>query len=279
MMISSFEAGSLLALTSFPVAAALLAIVASAGSAGAAEPASLFDLTATNIDGKPQALSAYKGEVVLVVNTASACGFTPQYAGLEKLYEEYKGKGFTILGFPSNDFGGQEPGTAAEIKSFCEKRFKVTFPLFDKVATKGASPSPGRGRSTRPAAQRRPPRPESQLPAVGVTRVHGPVRMSPSSAMTRFCAELQVTRSPPAPSMALMRVTPEPPISTSRPGPPTIRALPAVVASTRSSPRPPDAAESAAVTSNVSLPGPPKPTLSDVEMVIRSAPNPPNTTL
>ncbi|MEY4947911.1 MAG: hypothetical protein RL698_122 [Pseudomonadota bacterium] len=142
MMISSFEAGSLLALTSFPVAAALLAIVASAGSAGAAEPASLFDLTATNIDGKPQALSAYKGEVVLVVNTASACGFTPQYAGLEKLYEEYKGKGFTILGFPSNDFGGQEPGTAAEIKSFCEKRFKVTFPLFDKVATKGASPSP-----------------------------------------------------------------------------------------------------------------------------------------
>lgn len=131
-----FEPGTFFALTS--VAAALLAIVA---SAGASETSSLFDLTATNIDGKPQPLSAYKGEVVLVVNTASECGFTPQYAGLEKLYEEYKDKGFTILGFPSNDFGGQEPGTAAEIKSFCEKRFKVTFPMFDKVATKGGSQS------------------------------------------------------------------------------------------------------------------------------------------
>ncbi|MFM7734937.1 MAG: glutathione peroxidase, partial [Alphaproteobacteria bacterium] len=141
-MTTLFEAGSFFALTSFPVAAALLAIVASAGSAGADAPDSLFKLTATNIDGKPQPLSAYEGEVVLVVNTASECGFTPQYAGLEKLYEDYKGKGFTILGFPSNDFGGQEPGTAAEIKSFCEKRFKVTFPMFDKVATKGSSQSP-----------------------------------------------------------------------------------------------------------------------------------------
>ena len=141
MMISSFEAGSLLALTSFPVAAALLAIVASAGSAGAAEPASLFDLTATNIDGKPQALSAYKGEVVLVVNTASACGFTPQYAGLEKLYEEYKGKGFTILGFPSNDFS-QEKGSNKEIAEFCENTFGVKFPMFVKSSVRGPDANP-----------------------------------------------------------------------------------------------------------------------------------------
>lgn len=114
-----------------------------AGMAKAAEPAgSLFDLSATSIDGKPTPLSTWKGEVVLVVNTASECGFTPQYAGLEKLYGEYHGRGFTVLGFPSNDFGGQEPGTAAEIKTFCEKRYKVTFPMFDKVATKGSDQSP-----------------------------------------------------------------------------------------------------------------------------------------
>lgn len=111
--------------------------------AAAAEPAtSLFDLSATSIDGRPTPLSTWQGEVVLVVNTASECGFTPQYAGLETLYEEYRGRGFAILGFPSNDFGGQEPGSAAEIKTFCEKRFKVTFPMFDKIATKGSAASP-----------------------------------------------------------------------------------------------------------------------------------------
>jgi len=103
---------------------------------------SFFDLTATRLDGTPQPLAAYRGQVVLVVNTASECGFTPQYGGLEQLQEAYQGKGFTVLGFPSNDFGGQEPGSADEIATFCSTRYHVTFPLFEKVATKGAAQSP-----------------------------------------------------------------------------------------------------------------------------------------
>jgi glutathione peroxidase len=106
------------------------------------KPVSLYDLTVNNLGGKPTPLATFKGKVTLVVNTASECGFTPQYAGLEKLYEEYQGKGFAILGFPSNDFGGQEPGSAEQIKSFCEKNYGVKFPMFEKVATKGASQSP-----------------------------------------------------------------------------------------------------------------------------------------
>jgi glutathione peroxidase len=118
-------------------------VSARGGEAAAKEPAmSLHDLTANTIDKKPQPLSAYKDKVALVVNTASECGYTPQYAGLEKLYEEYKGKGLVVLGFPSNDFGGQEPGTEAEIKTFCSTRFKVTFPMFQKVKTKGEGQSP-----------------------------------------------------------------------------------------------------------------------------------------
>ena len=103
---------------------------------------SFFDLTAPTLAGAPQALSAYRNQVVLVVNTASQCGFTPQYTGLEKLHEDYQGKGFEVLGFPSNDFGGQEPGTAEEIQTFCTTRFHVSFPLFAKVATKGTAQSP-----------------------------------------------------------------------------------------------------------------------------------------
>jgi glutathione peroxidase len=102
----------------------------------------IHDLTVTTIDGQPQSLTAYKGKVLLVVNTASECGFTPQYEGLEKLWQAYKGKDFALLGFPSNDFGGQEPGTDAEIKSFCSLRFKTTFPMFSKVKTKGDGASP-----------------------------------------------------------------------------------------------------------------------------------------
>jgi glutathione peroxidase len=105
-------------------------------------PMSLHDLTVNTLQGKPQALSAYKGKVVLVVNTASECGFTPQYAGLEKLYEEYKDKGLVILGFPSNDFGAQEPGSAEQIQTFCKKNYGVTFPMFEKVATKGPEQAP-----------------------------------------------------------------------------------------------------------------------------------------
>ena len=103
---------------------------------------SFFDLSAKRLDGQPQDLSQYRGQVALVVNTASQCGSTPQYDGLEKLYEQHKGQGFVVLGFPSNDFGGQEPGTAAEIASFCETRYSVKFPLFEKVKTKGDGQSP-----------------------------------------------------------------------------------------------------------------------------------------
>ncbi|NMO20522.1 glutathione peroxidase [Pyxidicoccus fallax] len=103
---------------------------------------SFHDLTANRLDGTPEKLSGFQGKVVLVVNTASECGYTPQYAGLEKLYQEYKDKGLVVAGFPSNDFGGQEPGSAAEIKKFCELRFKVTFPMFEKVKTKGEGQSP-----------------------------------------------------------------------------------------------------------------------------------------
>ncbi len=105
-------------------------------------PMSLHDLTVNTLAGKPQPLSTYNGKVLLVVNVASECGFTPQYAGLEKLYEEYKDKGLVILGFPSNDFGGQEPGSAEQIQTFCKKNYGVTFPMFEKVATKGAAQAP-----------------------------------------------------------------------------------------------------------------------------------------
>jgi glutathione peroxidase len=103
---------------------------------------SLHDLSVRTIDGQAQSLSAWKGQVLLVVNTASECGNTPQYADLEKLWQEYRGKGFAVLGFPSNDFGGQEPGTEAEIKRFCSLKYKVTFPMFAKVKTKGDGQSP-----------------------------------------------------------------------------------------------------------------------------------------
>lgn len=103
---------------------------------------SLYDLTAESIDRKPQPLSAFKGQVLLVVNTASECGSTPQYAGLEALWRAYKGRGFAVLGFPSNDFGAQEPGTEAEIKTFCDVNYKVSFPLYAKVSTTGPAQSP-----------------------------------------------------------------------------------------------------------------------------------------
>ena len=96
-------------------------------------PDSLYDLTVNSLDGKPVDLGQYKGHVVLVVNVASKCGFTPQYSGLEKLYLQYKDKGFVILGFPSNDFGHQEPGTPEEIAAFCSSKYSVTFPMFEKA--------------------------------------------------------------------------------------------------------------------------------------------------
>ena len=126
------------------ISATLFAIALMAGQASASGDSvmSFYDLTANTLDGAPKKLSDYKGKVLVVVNTASQCGYTPQYAGLETLYENYKDKGLVVLGFPSNDFGGQEPGTAAEIKTFCEKKYNVTFPMFAKVKTKGEGQSP-----------------------------------------------------------------------------------------------------------------------------------------
>jgi glutathione peroxidase len=103
---------------------------------------SFFDLSATTLDGREQPMTDYQGKVVLVVNTASECGFTPQYAGLEKLWQEYRERGLVVLGFPSNDFGQQEPGTAEEIRGFCDLNFHITFPMFAKVKTKGDGQSP-----------------------------------------------------------------------------------------------------------------------------------------
>ena len=120
----------------------IVAALTAYGSAKGDNVMSFYDLTANTLDGAPKKLSDYKGKVLVVVNTASQCGYTPQYAGLEKLYEDYKDKDVVVLGFPSNDFGGQEPGTAAEIKTFCEKKYHVTFPMFAKVKTKGDGQSP-----------------------------------------------------------------------------------------------------------------------------------------
>ena len=104
--------------------------------------ASIYDFTVNDIHGKPVKLDRYRGKVMLVVNTASECGFTPQYAGLEALHKELEPKGFEVLGFPCNQFGGQEPGDAKEIRSFCTDHFQVSFPLFEKVEVK-----PGEGQA------------------------------------------------------------------------------------------------------------------------------------
>ena len=104
--------------------------------------AMMYDFTMNTIEGKPRTLSSYKGKVLLVVNTASECGYTPQYETLEKLYQTYKEKGFTILAFPANNFGAQEPGTNAEIKTFCSTKYTVTFDLFEKISVKGTDIHP-----------------------------------------------------------------------------------------------------------------------------------------
>ena len=108
----------------------------------AAASPSIYDFKVKNIDGKEVKLKQYRGNVLLVVNTASKCGYTPQYASLESTYEKYKDKKFLILGFPANNFGAQEPGSDAEIKDFCESRYKVTFPMFAKISVKGDDADP-----------------------------------------------------------------------------------------------------------------------------------------
>ena len=103
---------------------------------------SIYDFTARRLDGSEQSLADYRGRVLLIVNSASACGFTPQYAGLEKLYRDLKDQGLTVLGFPCNQFGAQEPGGAAEIGAFCEKNYGVTFPIFAKIEVNGPGAHP-----------------------------------------------------------------------------------------------------------------------------------------
>jgi glutathione peroxidase len=122
------------------ILAVLGLVVIMAGSVFAAS--NIYDFTLPSIDGKPMPLADFKGKVVLVVNVASRCGYTPQYSALEALYEKYKDQGFVIVGFPANNFGAQEPGTNAEIKTFCSRKYNVTFPLYSKVSVKGDDQTP-----------------------------------------------------------------------------------------------------------------------------------------
>ena len=102
----------------------------------------LYDIPVNTLNGDASSLAPFRGQVLLIVNTASQCGFTPQYAELEALYKKYKDRGFAVLGFPCNQFGAQEPGSAAEIASFCEKNFGVSFPMFEKIDVNGANEHP-----------------------------------------------------------------------------------------------------------------------------------------
>jgi len=115
----------------------LLAMLSSSAFAAS----SVHDFTLPSIDGAAAPLSAYKGKVLLIVNVASQCGYTPQYAGLEKLYETYKDRGLVVVGFPANNFGAQEPGTNQEIKAFCTRTYNVTFPMYAKISVKGGDKS------------------------------------------------------------------------------------------------------------------------------------------
>jgi glutathione peroxidase len=103
---------------------------------------SIYAFSAPLLDGRETSLGEFKGKVLLIVNTASKCGFTPQYAGLERLYQTYKDRGFAVLGFPSNQFGRQEPGTAEEIIAFCEKNYGISFPIFGKIDVNGTTAHP-----------------------------------------------------------------------------------------------------------------------------------------
>ena len=108
----------------------------------AADKKGVYDFTLDSIDGKPVSLSSYKGKVLMLVNVASKCGYTPQYTALESTYEKYRDRGLVIVGVPANNFGGQEPGTNQEIKTFCTRNFKVSFPLMSKVSVKGDDTTP-----------------------------------------------------------------------------------------------------------------------------------------
>lgn len=123
-----------------PLTCAALAVVlcsSAALAAGKDKPSSVLDFSKKSIDGKTVDLASYKGDVLLIVNVASKCGYTPQYEGLESIFEKYKDQGFKVLAFPANEFGKQEPGNDAQIKEFCTKNYGVTFPVFSKIVVKG----------------------------------------------------------------------------------------------------------------------------------------------
>jgi glutathione peroxidase len=120
----------------------LLAVILILQVVAAQAADSIYDIPLKDIDGKDASLKPYQGKVLLIVNVASKCGFTPQYAALEALYRKYKDQGLVVLGFPCNQFGGQEPGTDADIKQFCTSKYDVTFPMFDKIEVNGANRHP-----------------------------------------------------------------------------------------------------------------------------------------
>ena len=130
-------------LVAFGLAALAIAAVSRAVTAAdEKKPASVLDFQVRDIDGKSVDLAKFKGDVLLVVNTASKCGYTKQYKGLEDVYGKYKAKGFEVLAFPANEFGHQEPGTDSEIKQFCSAKYSVSFPLFSKIVVKGTGIHP-----------------------------------------------------------------------------------------------------------------------------------------
>ena len=134
---------------------------------------SIYDIEVTTIQGQPQKMEAYRGKTLLVVNVASQCGYTPQYAGLQALYEQYKDKGFTVLGFPCDQFGHQEPGNEQEIQRFCSSTYHVTFPLFAKLEVNG----PGAHRSfntSKPSKKER----KGRKPSSGTSPNSWSVRMA-----------------------------------------------------------------------------------------------------
>jgi glutathione peroxidase len=126
----------------FPLALGVCVLLTFAFPLGAATPASLFEIEVPDIDGTVVKLATYSGNVLLLVNTASKCGYTGQYTGLQALYDKYQAKGFLVLGFPANDFLWQEPGSNAEIKDFCSRKFRISFPMFEKIEVTGKNQHP-----------------------------------------------------------------------------------------------------------------------------------------
>jgi glutathione peroxidase len=124
------------------LAAVCIGLCLFCGDAASASSRSVYDFKMKDIDGKDVKLKKYKGNVLLVVNTASKCGYTPQYESLQATFDKYKDRDFYVLGFPANNFGGQEPGTEKEIKEFCTSKYKVTFPMFAKISVKGPDQDP-----------------------------------------------------------------------------------------------------------------------------------------